>query len=276
MKTVARAFAQHYGYSFHNRVGAGAFKETFLASTDSCEIALKILNPNCSIVRTDREIEALKRCSHENIAKLRSATDFNFNGKTYKCLVEDYLGGGTLGDRLKSGLYSRDAVKILGSGLIRAVEHLQGLGLVHRDIKPENVMYKSRDSDLPIIVDFGLVRDLTASSITQSWLTQGPGTPLFAAPEQLNNRKELIDWRTDQFAVGVTLAFACFGFHPHSLENDIGFECIDRVAGWQSPSDRFRQAVQLIGMPSLHQMVSPYPVQRVRNPKNLLIDWQRS
>src|ERR1019366_6088976 len=113
--------------------------------------------------------------------------------------------GGTLGDRLKSGLCTRDAVKALGSGLIRAIEHLHGLGLVHRDIKPENVMYRARDSDQPVIVDLGLVRDLAASSITQSWFAQGPGTPLFAAPEQLNNRKELIDWRADQFAVGVSL-----------------------------------------------------------------------
>jgi serine/threonine protein kinase len=165
-------------------------------------------------------------------------------------------------------------MKLLGSGLMLALEHLHGLALVHRDIKPENVMYRTADSDLPIIVDFGLVRDLTASSITQSWFAQGPGTPLFAAPEQLNNQKELIDWRTDQFAVGISLAFAHFGYHPHSLENDVGFECVDRVAGWQGPSARFRLDVERIGMPVLLQMVSPYPVQRVRTPRKLLTTWQ--
>jgi serine/threonine protein kinase len=274
VETVARAFAHQAGFTFHKKVGAGAFKETFLVSDAQGQIALKVLGPNCSVVRTDREIEALRRCSHENIARLRDAADFQFNDKTYRCLVEDYLGGGTLGERLKLGLYPRYALKTLGSGLIHALEHLHGLGLVHRDIKPENVMYKAMESDQPVIVDFGLVRDLTASSITQSWFAQGPGTPLFAAAEQLNNRKELIDWRTDQFAVGVSLTFAFCGFHPHSLASDVGFECIDRVASWQGPSERFRQAIGRIGMPILEQMVSPYPVQRVRSPEKLLTTWQ--
>lgn len=276
MEKVARAYAEQAGYKFHERVGAGAFKETFLVSDDSGPIALKVVGPNCTSARTEREIEALTRCSHENIAKLRSVADFSFEGRTHRCLVEDYLGGGTLGKRLGSGLCSPEALKILGVGLLRALEHLQGLGLVHRDIKPENVMYKTLDGDQPVVVDFGLVRDLAASSITQTWFAQGPGTPLFAAPEQLNNRKELIDWRTDQFAVGVTLTFSLLGFHPHSVEADTGYECIDRVATWQEPSERFRAAIRQIGIPVLERMVRPFPVQRVRTPRNLISTWEQT
>jgi serine/threonine protein kinase len=275
METVARAYAEQAGYAFHEQVGAGAFKETYLVSDTSGPIALKILGSNCSTARTAREIEALTRCSHYNIANLRSVVDFLFEGKIHKCLVEDYLAGGTLGQRLSLGLYSRDALKTLGGDLLRALDHLQSLGLVHRDIKPENVMFRAIDSDQPVIVDFGLVRDLSASSITQTWFAQGPGTPLFAAPEQLNNRKELIDWRADQFAVGVTLTFAHWGFHPHSREDDLSFECVDRVASWQNSSERFREAVEQINLPVLEQMVRPYPVQRVRTPLKLLETWDR-
>jgi len=91
------------------------------------------------------------------------------------------------------------------------------LDLVHRDIKPANIMFKE-GLETPVLVDFGIVRDLAATSLTQTWSPIGPGTPFFASPEQLNNEKHLIDWRSDQFSLGVTLYFARTARHPYQLE----------------------------------------------------------
>jgi len=74
-------------------------------------------------------------------------------------------------------------------------------------------MFRS-GSDNPVLVDFGLVRALDDSSITQSWLMMGPGTPYFASPEQLNNDKYLISWLSDQFSLALTTAFALTSRHP--------------------------------------------------------------
>ena len=73
METVARAYAQQAGYTFQGKVGSGAFKETFLVSDSSGQIALKILGPNCSTVRTEREIEALHGMGPKALGLLRDA-----------------------------------------------------------------------------------------------------------------------------------------------------------------------------------------------------------
>ena len=273
MEKVARAFAEQAGYEFHRCVGSGAFKQTFLVSNQDGAAALKILGEKCSAVRTEREIEAACRCRHPNLATLKAVVEFPFEGKIHTCMVEDYLAGGTLHERISAGLFSREAVLALGRDLIAALEYMYQLRLVHRDIKPENIMFRQPENSSPVIVDFGLVRDLDACSVTQSWFPQGPGTPAFAAPEQLNNRKELIDWRSDQFAAGVTLALCLLGFFPHSADGDANFEHVDRVAAWQEPSAKFLNAIRDHRLPVLANMVRPYPVQRVRTPQLLIDLW---
>jgi hypothetical protein len=82
----------------------------------------------------------------------------------------------------------------------------------------------------PALVDFGLVRDLSETSLTASWLPRGPGTPLFASPEQLNNEKALIDWRSDQFSIGVILPKK-FNIDYYAKIADIYSMLADKVSG---------------------------------------------
>jgi serine/threonine protein kinase len=122
--------------------------------------------------------------------------------------------------------------------------------------------------------DFGIVRDLGKESLTTSWLTMGPGTPFYAAPEQLNNDKVLIDWRADQFAVGVTLTIAHLGFHPYQADRDDENQAIARAAGRDGPSERFVRAIEKVELPILARMAASWPVQRVRTPAALLAAWR--
>jgi serine/threonine protein kinase len=111
-------------------------------------------------------------------------------------ILEEFLSGGTLTTYLQqTGLMPRQAVIELGTILIGAVEHIASKNFVHRDLKPDNIMLRTGIST-PVIVDFGLVRDLTASSLTDDWQPRGPGTP-YLAPRAVVNAKVLIDWRTD-------------------------------------------------------------------------------
>ena len=168
-------------------VGKGAFKETFHVKADGVSEALKIYRPGFSAERTKRETEAMKRCAHPNIARLISIEPFKWKGTTYLIAQEEFLAGGTLTTRLeKSGHLNASQILDLGEALIDAVAHIASHDLVHRDLKPDNVLFRE-DGDTPVIVDFGLVRDLTQNSLTQTWALQGPGTPFFAPPEQLLN-----------------------------------------------------------------------------------------
>jgi len=195
---VAKSICDSEELILRRCVGGGAFKRAFRVEWAPGEsYALKVINGPASAPRTLREIDALKKCNHPNIARLVAADSHYFHEVQYDFTLEEFLSGGTLTTRLlRHGNLDNEETLKLGQALIDALGHVASLDLVHRDIKPDNIMFRD-DSRTSVLVDFGLVRDLSASSLTHTWVNRGPGTPYFAAPEQLNNQKRLIDWRTD-------------------------------------------------------------------------------
>ncbi len=88
----------------------------------------------------------------------------------------------------------------------RALHVAHEAGLVHRDIKPHNIMVTPEGD--PVLLDFGLARDLDAEGQTLTASGTVMGTPAYLAPEQIVADREHIDRRTDIYALGVTL-FEC-------------------------------------------------------------------
>ena len=156
--------------------------------------------------------------------------------------------------------------------MISALSFLNQERIVHRDIKPDNIMYRYERSEA-VLVDFGLVRDLNASSLTQAFLPHGPGTPYFSAPEQLNNEKAMIDWRTDQFALGITLCMAFLGVHP--FEADMPIAAIEKVARKERCNATVAHGLIESGLSPIVKMIEPYPIRRYRTPEQLKTDWQK-
>jgi serine/threonine protein kinase len=272
LEAVARAICAANGGTVERKLGDGAFKEAFLSKSTSGEFkALKVLKPGLHSERTDREVEAMKRCKHANIASLETVATFDHASVKYTYLVEEYIDGGTLDDRLKKGVLPREMVLSVGSALIDAVAHVASHELVHRDIKPANILF--RTSGDPVLVDFGLVRDLRKSSVTVTWAACGPCTPLYASPEQLNNDKSIIAWRSDQFSLGVVLAFSGLGMHPFARRGDDPARVVHRVEVREGASPEFVDAAKRAGLPVLVKMVQNWPVERFRKPGELLSAW---
>jgi eukaryotic-like serine/threonine-protein kinase len=97
--------------------------------------------------------------------------------------------------------------------LVHGLDVLWQRRIVHRDVKPDNILVTP--SGRPKIIDLGIARLLDADSLTHSLNARGPCTPVYAAPEQLKNRKAQIDARTDQFSLGIVLLQLLFtGRHP--------------------------------------------------------------
>lgn len=254
------------------RVGEGTFKQTFKIVNDADEpFALKLYKSTGSTGRDLREIKAMLRCKHDNIARLLSVETIEHGGDKHIAITEEFLPGGTLTSR---GRLDITQCLAIGKELVDALTHIAGLGLVHRDIKPDNIMFKA-DGQKPVLTDFGVVRDLADSSMTPTWAPRGPGTPFFAAPEQLNNLKQLIDWRTDQFALGVTMSVATFNDHPFREKGMTDQEVVDRVSLRQKPTATFLEMAIKNGLPALTRMVAPWPVDRFRTPRILFREWQR-
>jgi serine/threonine protein kinase len=270
---VAQAFCLTNGHQFIEPVGAGAFKETFHVVLATREHqALKVFQPGFSPERTSRELSAMQRCSHPNIARLTAIAQFYYDGVQHLLSIEEFLPGGTLKSRLESGLLSPESTRDIGGQLVEAVAHIASQDLVHRDIKPENILFRA-DGETPVVVDFGLVRDLVRTSLTESWFMRGPGTPYFAPPEQLRNEKPMIDWRSDQFSLGVVVALSRFGLHPYQEEPASLAQTVERVAERRPQTELFLEAARQAGMTCLIRMTAPWPVERFRTPADLQRAW---
>jgi len=211
----------------------------------------------------------MKKCNSSVIGKLYDwGSHIHTNGSAYLYTIEEFFDGGTLTNKM-GGAIEPVRVCDYGIALMRAVAHLREHALVHRDIKPDNIMFRDGE-DTPTLVDFGLVRDLMDVSLTMSYLQQGPGTPFFASPEQLNNEKHLIDWRSDQFSVGIVLGLCLTESHPYQTPGDSKVSTIDRVIGKQTPSVRFRERAEALGCRFLIKMVAPWSVERFDHPNEIV------
>lgn len=271
LRSVAEKICEQRGLQMQEKVGEGAFKETFRVTDESGgDLALKVFRPDQSSARTEREIDAMQRCDHQNIAKLMVVAETVVETKRHTFIIEEYLSGGTFASRVESlGPPPNRELLDVALQLADAIGHIAGHDLVHRDIKPANILFRGEGA-APVVVDFGIVRDLGRSPLTQSWVLRGPGTPLFAAPEQLNNDRELIDWRTDQFSLGLTLFISRWKMHPFDRGNLRPDEVVNAVAEREEPAPAAVELAQEEGLEALAKMISPWPVKRYRRPEDLI------
>lgn len=270
--SFAEEFCRTRGFASPTFVAAGSFKETFLTTPPGGNaVALKIVDPEkADVRRSDREFSAMQRCKSPYIGALQEFGTFTSqSGVKTLFILEEFFDGGTLTDRLQGGPLTPDRVKHMGHTVAGALDHLYPMKLVHRDIKPDNLMFRKSSED-PVLVDFGIVRDLSLASLTNTWFPSGPGTAFFASPEQLTNDKPLIDWRSDQFSLGIVLAVCLTAKHPFQA-NDMSIgDAIEAVSNRARCSEEFRARASESGCSAIVKMIAPWPHARFNSPGELL------
>ncbi|MDH0862989.1 serine/threonine-protein kinase [Mitsuaria sp. GD03876] len=263
---VAAQLCQQCGFEFRGLLGKGAFKSAYLAVHQHYPFALKIAAVSGGADRLMREAEALKECSHPSIAKLLQAFSYAYGPHQLWVVYEDYLGGGTLESRLRISPLTAHDVRSIGIRLAEVLGHLDDKRLVHRDIKPANIMFRGVNDVDPVLTDFGIVRMLNQPTLTQAFMQMGPGTPAYAAPEQLTNDKSLIDWRTDQFGLGIVLAECLLGHHPFLTQGQSINDAIHSVAARQEVPAINAQRLRELGFDSVTRALRSWPIARFRKP----------
>lgn len=162
-----------------------------------------------SLERIKREVELLSELKSEYYPQQHH---FYIDVKTKEFeIVESYIEGKTLRDSMAEFKEPIKIFKLLDS-LIKGLSIIWDKNIVHRDLKPENIIIRS--SGLPCIIDLGIARFLDLEALTKTISPIGPCTPIYAAPEQLNNNKNLIDSRTDFFSLGIISLELFLGVHP--------------------------------------------------------------
>lgn len=164
--------------------------------------------------RARREVATMKQCQSAHLVKigpveLRSVT---IRGEGLICFSEELIDGEPIKKLIRPnqpGLLPEELVQ-LGLHVSDAIEALWKHRKIHRDIKPGNIM-RRRTGDF-VVLDMGLVFDLN----DESWSMGPVGTHIYFSPEQMDftNRRQVLDFRSDLFSLGITMYQLGTGVHP--------------------------------------------------------------
>jgi serine/threonine-protein kinase PpkA len=190
------------GYNIVHIIGQGGQAQVFLAERehDGLRVALKVLNAalrNDPVFR-ERFVREYKLVASLDSAFVARIYDQGFTGENPYIAME-FLPSGTLAGRIREGLTTRGALRIAAQ-IAQALDAIHQRGIVHRDLKPANILFRADGK--PVLVDFGLARDLTINS-TLTVAGQFLATPRYMSPEQCLGRP--VDARTDLYSLGAVL-----------------------------------------------------------------------
>lgn len=203
-------------WRLESKLGAGGMGAVFLAHdlTLDRKVAVKVLAGQlCSddefMLRFEREARMTAKLEHPNIVPV-FAVGRHF-GRPF--IVMKALQGMTLARLVtqraaENRRLSRDEVLGIFRQLCAGLGFIHQKGYVHRDIKAGNV-FVSTDW-LVTLLDFGVLRDTSARSITKTGALLG--TPHYISPEQAMGVRG-IDGRSDLYSVGI-LMYECITLRP--------------------------------------------------------------
>ncbi|MFZ1615413.1 MAG: serine/threonine-protein kinase, partial [Holophaga sp.] len=137
--------------------------------------------------------------------------------------------------QLRNKMTREQAIRVVQQAAL-AVHQVHLFQVIHRDLKPGNILVEQRPEGWHVFVcDFGLARDLSAETRTQSQL--GLGTLGFMAPEQFPGKREQMGARTDIYGLGATLHALLLGEAPSlPLRDRPTLEWLSEGAGWKALS----------------------------------------
>ena len=214
----------------------------------------------------EREASVLYQLDHKQIPEFRQllAVESETSGRLF--IVQDYIAGPTyqslLEDRQRfGGQFNETEITQLLYQLLPVLSYVHNLGLIHRDISPDNLILRQTDG-LPVLIDFGSVKELAASVRSQLSLegiepaTTRIGKVGYVPQEQLSTGKA--DASSDLYGLGAMLLVLATGKDPQVLYDPYdgiwsGYEVLSPGLGKilekmlaANPEDRFQTAESVL------------------------------
>jgi eukaryotic-like serine/threonine-protein kinase len=189
--------------------GVGGFATVWRAYDHQHErvVAVKLLHRQHAedLTRRQRFFRGAQRMAvlrHPHV--VRVLQESGHDGKAVY-FVMDYLAGGDLLRRVRSGTWRAELTLPTLLGVAEALQCAHVLDLVHRDVKPANILLDEHDAAL--LTDFDLVR---APDTTGGTRTGALGTFLYAAPEAMGDASR-VDGRADVYSLSMVAIFLLLG-----------------------------------------------------------------
>jgi serine/threonine-protein kinase len=172
-------------------------------------VALKLHFYRRQDIRAQREIIAMEKISHPNLARLIEHGHCDVAGRHTRYVAWEFIEGQPLSVRLKNGPLLESEVLALGRDVSAAIAEIWSRHIVHGDIKPSNIML--RDSGTAVLIDLGAARYLDQGGAPD---TLNPlGTLGYFSPEQIRGKRAL-SCASDVFSLGVVMLQCLLGRHP--------------------------------------------------------------
>ena len=203
----APALPEIPGYTMLGQVARGGMAIVMKAHHAALDrvVAIKVPLPRHVANARDRErflreARSAARLRHPNICPIYEVGSHG----DLPYIAMGYIEGATLRDWAKRTRPKPYQAAQMVARLARAVGYAHTHGVVHRDIKPANVMVDAETGE-PILMDFGLAKELAEQNVQMTRAGQFMGTPAYMAPEQAAGRTAQIGPRTDVYALGAVL-----------------------------------------------------------------------
>ncbi len=224
-------------------VDRGGQKIVFSGIIDGRKYALKFMGPNPSQVggqnseflddvtsRAQREVETMQQCSTPHLVGMGpiGLSTSDIVGDPIIYFSEQFIEGQNLRVYLQSnGIFSIQELIRLALHMSEAIKAIWQFSKIHRDIKPGNIMRRNDTGDF-VLLDMGLVFDLQDESLSVCPV----GTPLYFSPEQMdfNNRRTVMNFRSDLFSLGTVMYEMATGKHPFIESATTTWEVLGNIA----------------------------------------------
>jgi hypothetical protein len=215
------------------------------------EAAIKIMRTDLAgpdaAERFRQEGRLLAKMRHPNIAQVYDAGTTRVGGVDTPYIAMEFIPGARTVRDFAAGQSTDDLLRTFIK-VCRAVHHANERGIVHRDLKPSNILVDAYGE--PKVIDFGVAKNLDGHFDESAVVTlEGgvPGTVPYMAPEQVSWRHELIDRRTDVYALGVVLYELICGRLPYRV-NGVALPEAVRVICEEEPTEPTRMTTrELLG-----------------------------
>ncbi len=180
------------------------------------QLALKTIRPGigseqAALQRFLREVWVPREITDDGICRMYELVEHRQSDPQGRevvlpCLTMQFLDGESLAALLarRRPLPLPEALAI-AAGVGRSLQVLHDHGVIHRDLKPSNIMLTRTEegSTRPVIIDFGLAKNLTADGVWQTQSAALPGAPYFLAPEVFHGERGSI--ASDIYSFGLLL-----------------------------------------------------------------------
>ena len=192
-------------------------------------VALKFLKPESASdarvrKRFLREGRAASAVRHPNVVEILDMIELEDGSPA---MVMELLEGESFAQKLRRlGRFDAPEAAAILLPAIAAVGAAHAIGIVHRDLKPDNIFLSiAPDGSQQVkVLDFGIAKvsalEQEAGGQTDALTGTGAmlGTPHYMSPEQVF-ADEVIDYRSDIWALGIILYECLAGVRPTKAEN---------------------------------------------------------